>query len=106
MTYVNTSLFILPLLAIVFARVWRLWRSNKLAQVDSLASVLRLIDSYDPKDAEGEYDWDVSSSDEEDYESGHGHGHEHEYEYGREQSRQLGIRATARLSIRFCMLWV
>ncbi|KAE8331651.1 hypothetical protein BDV39DRAFT_168288 [Aspergillus sergii] len=99
-TYINTSLFMLPLFMIIFGRTWRLWRSGKLSQIHSFQSFLRHIDSHDP-DAEttgrdNAYEpadpetWNTAMLD-----SG---GKE-------EESVKLGLRATAKLSLQFCMLW-
>lgn len=111
-TYINTSLFTLPLFSIIIGRIWRLWRSNKFARIDSLSSLLRHIDSHDPKAVEIEEqsisrtttfsredelddsfrDQDASGLVEEQYEHDHGHS-------------KLGLRATAKLSFQFCLLW-
>ncbi|KAB8067795.1 hypothetical protein BDV29DRAFT_80785 [Aspergillus leporis] len=96
-TYVNTSLFMLPLSFIIFGRIWRLWRSGKLSQIHSFQSLLRHIDSHDP-DAEipgrdNTVDpevWNTATLD----------------SAGKEdESHKLGLRATAKLSLQFCMLW-
>ncbi|KAE8372654.1 hypothetical protein BDV26DRAFT_273760 [Aspergillus bertholletiae] len=98
-TYINTSLFILPLFTIISGRIWRLWRSGRLSQIDSFQSLLRHIDSHDP-DAEitgrdSAYErgdpeiWNAATLDSD----------------GKEESAKLGLRATAKLSLQFCMLW-
>jgi solute carrier family 35 protein F5 len=88
----------LPLSFIIFGRIWRLWRSGKLSQIHSFQSLLRHIDSHDP-DAEipgrdNTVDpevWNTATLD----------------SAGKEdESHKLGLRATAKLSLQFCMLWV
>lgn len=92
-TYTNTSMFMMPLLFIVARRTWGLWRNGKLTRITSLRSFLNHLDSHDPK-AEEE-SMLRSGSDE---------------EGGRERqdatSGKLGLKATAKLSIQFCLLWV
>ncbi|OQE83114.1 hypothetical protein PENNAL_c0034G01973 [Penicillium nalgiovense] len=91
-TYTNTSMFMMPLLFIVARRTWGLWRNGKLTRITSLRSFLNHLDSHDPK-AEEE-SMLRSGSDE---------------EGGRERqdatSGKLGLKATAKLSIQFCLLW-
>ncbi|KAE8146830.1 hypothetical protein BDV25DRAFT_161679 [Aspergillus avenaceus] len=97
-TYVNTSLFVLPLFSILAGRVWRLWRSGKLSQVHSFQSLLRHIDSHDP-DADNHHSdeagdpetWNTASLE--------------PVAKEQESSSKLGLRATAKLSLQFCMLW-
>jgi solute carrier family 35 protein F5 len=95
-TYTNTSMFMMPLLFIVARRTWGLWRNGKLSQITSLRSFLNHLDSHDPK-AEEE-SMLRSGSDE-------GGG-----PFSRERQDatdgKLGLKATAKLSIQFCLLWV
>ncbi|KAJ5160015.1 uncharacterized protein N7482_007019 [Penicillium canariense] len=103
-TYLNTSLFTLPLFATLIARTWGLWRAQKLSQVHSFRSLLRHLDSEDPKHEEesmlrsGSFDDDSRC--------------DHEIEslqYSRSipdnLNARLGLRATAKLSMEFCLLW-
>ncbi|CDM30699.1 hypothetical protein DTO013E5_655 [Penicillium roqueforti] len=94
-TYTNTSMFMMPLILIVARRTWALWRHGKLSQITSLRSFLNHLDSHDPK-AEEERIL-RSGSDEEDG----------QFSRGRQDpsSGKLGLKATAKLSIQFCLLW-
>lgn len=107
MTYINTSLFVLPLFTILFSRTFGLWRTNKLSQVTSFRSLLRHLDSEDPKAEEQQSILPAGSFDDE----SHGtHGDEAERVYGHSRvedaNAKLGLRATAKLSLEFCLLWV
>ena len=91
----------LPLFTIILGRVWRLWRSGKLSQIHSFQSFLRHIDSHDPDVETTRQDNAYEPADPETWntatlDSG---GKE-------EESVKLGLRATAKLSLQFCMLWV
>ncbi|KAL3472961.1 hypothetical protein BJX99DRAFT_234463 [Aspergillus californicus] len=103
-TYLNTSLFILPLFTIVFKRLWGLFRAGKLYQVKSFANLLQQLDSQ-YSDAESERilrndSVDDASEDPETWGAGRladtarSHG-----------DQKLGLKATARLSFHFCLLW-
>ncbi|CAG8909190.1 unnamed protein product [Penicillium egyptiacum] len=94
-TYTNTSMFMMPLLFIVAGRTWGLWRSGKLSQITSLKSFLNHLDSHDPK-AEEE-SMLRTGSDEEDG----------RFSPERQDAPggKLGLKATAKLSIQFCLLW-
>jgi len=114
LTYLNTSCFILPLLGILFARVFKLWRLNKLSQITSLKSLLQHLDSGDPlqaeeqeqailyhgaatADAEDGIEADVRATD---------LGTQCEVVAEQKESGKLGLRGTAKLSLQFCILWV
>ncbi|KAL1999992.1 hypothetical protein VTN02DRAFT_3707 [Thermoascus thermophilus] len=114
-TYVNTSLFILPLIPIIATRLWRVWRSGKLAHVTSWMTLLTYIDSsHDSKaDAQGAYRA-APIGDEEDIVVEEGEGAEASrlgllesdiHGGGSSGAGKLGLKATARLSFQFCMLW-
>lgn len=95
-TYTNTSMFIMPLFFILGRRTWALWRHRKLSQITSLKSLLRHLDSHDPKAEE---------------ESMLNHGSDEEDgQLGRPSQdgpgQRLGLKATAKLSVQFCLLWV
>ncbi|CAI7608591.1 unnamed protein product [Penicillium discolor] len=95
-TYTNTSMFMMPLLLIVARRTWGLWRLGKLSQITSVKSFLNHLDSHDPK---GEEESMLrSGSDEED-------GGRFPRERQDAPSGKLGLKATAKLSIQFCLLW-
>lgn len=115
-TYVNTSLFILPLIPIIATRLWRVWRTGKLAHVTSWQTLLTYIDSShgSKADAQGAYRA-APIDDEEDIVVEEGEGAEasrlgllESDVHGGELSSagKLGLKATARLSFQFCMLWV
>ncbi|KAL4890231.1 hypothetical protein BDV59DRAFT_209852 [Aspergillus ambiguus] len=108
-TYINTSLFILPLFTIVLGRVWRLWRANRLSHVRTLGDLLRHLDADDSSaetrsilrhsaDGRDSYDGPVDPE---------------TWNAGRVRSAlnstadtsKLGLRATAKLSFEFCLLW-
>lgn len=96
-TYTNTSMFMMPLLLIVARRTWGLWRLGKLYQITSVKSFLNHLDSHDPK---GEEESMLPSGpDEED-------GGRFSRERQDAPSGKLGLKATAKLSIQFCLLWV
>lgn len=102
-TYVNTSLFVLPLFTILFSRTWALWRSSKLAHVNSFRSLLRQLDSEDLKAEEQQSILQAGLIDE-----------SQDNEINSVSARstaddahsKLGLRATAKLSLEFCLLWV
>ncbi|CAG7998810.1 unnamed protein product [Penicillium olsonii] len=94
-TYTNTSMFMMPLFIILGRRTWALWRLRKLSQVTSIGSFLRLVDSPDPRAEEQRMLHD--DSDEENWRP-------------RRSSQdaagqKLGLKATAKLSVQFCLLW-
>ncbi|KAL2800419.1 hypothetical protein BJX66DRAFT_290799 [Aspergillus keveii] len=100
-TYLNTSLFILPFFTIVLSRLWGLFRAGKLYQVQSLGGLLQQLDSH-YSDAESERIL--------------GHGADGPENDGPERwgtsrlpkehgDRKLGLKATAKLSFHFCLLW-
>ncbi|KAJ5340751.1 hypothetical protein N7541_009875 [Penicillium brevicompactum] len=94
-TYTNTSIFVMPLFVILGRRTLTLWRQGRLSQVTSLKGLLRHLDSYDPKTEE---------------ESMLNHDSDMEGARPRRISqdlsgRKLGLKATAKLSVQFCLLW-
>lgn len=106
LTYINTSLFTLPLVFILLARTWGLWRSNQLSRVKSFRSLLRHLDSSNPKAEEQRGILRAGSFDVVDDEGRGNHAIEDLPALAEEGDTKLGIRATARLSLQFCMLWV
>lgn len=101
-TYINTSLFILPLFTILLSRTWSLWCSRQLSQVDSFRSLLRHLDSDDPTAEEqsvlraGSVDDEAAEIDSSQYLRSK----------AQDADGRLGLRATANLSLQFCLLWV
>jgi solute carrier family 35 protein F5 len=89
-------MFIMPLFFILGRRTWALWRQGKLSQVTSLRSLLRHLDSHDPK-AEEESMLHHDSDEE-------GGRFRRPSQGGPDQ--KLGLKATAKLSVQFCLLWV
>lgn len=89
-------MFMMPLLLIVARRTWALWRLGKLSQITSIKSFLNHLDSHDPE-AEEESILH-SGSDEEDGRFAP--------ERQDPPNGKLGLKATAKLSIQFCLLWV
>ncbi|OJJ50955.1 hypothetical protein ASPZODRAFT_126931 [Penicilliopsis zonata CBS 506.65] len=105
-TYVNTAVFIFPLFTIILGRLWKSWRLHGLSQMTSWRSLLaQLDDAHDPIREDGEEAMLHASSFDDGY---RGDAHDepasiiHDKQAG--QSK-LGLKATARLSFEFCMLW-
>ncbi|KAJ5246199.1 hypothetical protein N7468_001182 [Penicillium chermesinum] len=100
-TYMNTSLFTLPLFAILLTRTWNLRQANKLQHIHSFSSLLRHLDSDDPK-AEEQRSLRRGSFDEDEHVT-------EGYNIGNEAQSapegRLGLRETAKLSFQFCLLW-
>lgn len=114
LTYLNTSCLILPLLGILFARVFKLWRLNKLSQITSLKSLLEHLDSGDPLQAEEQdqailYHRAATADGEDSVEDdvrATDFGTQREVLVEQYESEKLGLRETAKLSLQFCILWV
>ncbi|KAJ5587362.1 uncharacterized protein N7459_003127 [Penicillium hispanicum] len=103
-TYLNTTLFTLPLVAILISRMWNLWRSNELTKINSFRGLLRHLDSADPKTEEesilrgGSFDDEVRGRDEIERQ-------QYAQPGAKGSDVKLGLRATAKLSFQFCLLW-
>ncbi|KAL4975388.1 hypothetical protein BDW66DRAFT_137594 [Aspergillus desertorum] len=110
-TYLNTSIFILPLFTIVSSRLWGLFRAGKLYQVQSLGNLLQRFDSH-YSSAESErilgHDHGTGPGGE------HGHGHDGSGAWSASRrgsaakghgNEKLGLKKTAKLSFHFCLLW-
>ncbi|KAH1345081.1 hypothetical protein KXV68_003989 [Aspergillus fumigatus] len=93
-TYINSSLFIIPLFSIILGRLFKLWRQGRLSQIDSIQSLLLHLDSHDSKREALDVPHPSSFADRQQSEN-------EVDSYGK-----LGLRATARLSFQFCLLWV
>lgn len=89
-------MFIMPLFFILGRRTWGLWRHRKLSQVTSFGSLLRHLDSHDPKAEE------ASMLHHDSDEEGGGLRRPSQDASG----QKLGLKATAKLSLQFCLLWV
>ncbi|KAF7720295.1 Uncharacterized protein PECH_003414 [Penicillium ucsense] len=100
-TYINTSLFTLPFFSAIISRTWGLWRSNQLSQVDSFQSLLQHWDTYTSKHEERDILRSPCFDDEQE---------DRDSSYMRPKMQgdgaKLGLRATAKLSLEFCLLWV
>ncbi|KAF7158404.1 hypothetical protein CNMCM5623_003407 [Aspergillus felis] len=92
-TYINSSLFIIPLFSIILGRLFKLWRQGRLSQIDSIQSLLLHLDSHNSKPEAPEV-LHPSSADRQ------------QCENEVDGSIKLGLRATAKLSFQFCLLWV
>ena len=104
-TYINTAFFILPLIPIILSRLYRLWRRGKLSHITSIWGLLGELDSHEATEETRPF---LTLEDEDDTEMG---------DTGRPpqaareaqsavSSGKLGLKATAKLSLEFCMLWV
>ncbi|KAK9642650.1 hypothetical protein HCH54_008082 [Aspergillus fumigatus] len=93
-TYINSSLFIIPLFSIILGRLFKLWRQGRLSQIDSIQSLLLHLDSHDSKREALDMPHPSPFADRQQSEN-------EVDSYGK-----LGLRATARLSFQFCLLWV
>ncbi|KAJ5107054.1 hypothetical protein N7456_003729 [Penicillium angulare] len=102
-TYINTSLFTAPLFGVLLSRTFILWRSKKLSHIDSLSSWLKAMDSPDKGTGEESRALRRVSVDE----SARTSGEFDPAHYGSkvEEDEKLGLKATARLSFQFCLLW-
>ncbi|KAL1855462.1 hypothetical protein Plec18167_007116 [Paecilomyces lecythidis] len=111
LTYVNTSLFILPLIPIIAKRFWKLWRTGRLSHIKSIRSLLGELDWHDSKEEEEEHGFYHAVDDEERLEEDDMDARRWSLRdpdivpVPRERSGKLGLRATARLSFEFCLLW-
>lgn len=108
LTYLNTSCFVLPLFAILLARVWRLWRLSRLSQITSWKSFLEQLDSTDSGTEEQAILYqEVANEDAEDDVQASDAAGQQEFMMKEEvESPRLGLRGTAKLSLQFCILWV
>ncbi|OJJ98812.1 hypothetical protein ASPACDRAFT_121493 [Aspergillus aculeatus ATCC 16872] len=106
-TYVNTSIFILPLASIIASRVFRLWRAGKLYRIRSVQSLLQHLDAHDSSlDGEGRRILDHAGVEGRSRSRSAGAGGS----WGRAgagevPSARLGLKETAKLSFQFCLLW-
>ncbi|GKZ28851.1 hypothetical protein AbraIFM66950_001102 [Aspergillus brasiliensis] len=106
-TYINTSLFILPLFTILFSRLLNLWRAGKLYRIRSFTSLLEHLDSHDTNaEAQGILGheagggrWRSEDGDPETWATARFNA------TSGGQPSKLGLKATAKLSFEFCLLW-
>ncbi|CBF90223.1 uncharacterized protein ANIA_00088 [Aspergillus nidulans FGSC A4] len=112
-TYLNTSIFILPLFTIVSSRLWSLFRAGKLYQIQSFETLLQRFDSsYSSAESERILSHDHGTGPGADF--GHGHGHDGSGAWSASRrgsvgkghrKEKLGLKETAKLSFHFCLLW-
>ncbi|KAL4919716.1 hypothetical protein BDW62DRAFT_178293 [Aspergillus aurantiobrunneus] len=104
-TYLNTSIFILPLFTIVASRLWGLFRTGKLYQLQSFESLLQHFDlQYSNAESERILDHgDVSGAGPDDPGVWNASRIDDSTKWHGEQ--KLGLKATAKLSFHFCLLW-
>ncbi|KAL6238590.1 hypothetical protein BDW75DRAFT_14496 [Aspergillus navahoensis] len=110
-TYLNTSIFILPLFTIVSSRLWGLFRAGKLYQVRSFENLLQRFDShYSSAESERILGHDNGTGPGDEY----GHGRDDSGARGASRTgsvvkgdgnEKLGLKETAKLSFHFCLLW-
>ncbi|KAJ6005901.1 hypothetical protein N7451_003845 [Penicillium sp. IBT 35674x] len=103
-TYLNTSLFTVPLFGVLLSRTIGLWRANKLGQVDSFWSWLHHMDSAESVSADETRVLRRVSIDDEARGSGDYDGARY-LPKGANEDEMLGLKATAKLSFQFCLLW-
>ncbi|PGG99988.1 hypothetical protein AJ79_08350 [Helicocarpus griseus UAMH5409] len=118
-TYLNTSFFLFPLLAIIGHRLFRLWRVGKLSKATSFRNLLTLLDSHEATDESRPFlavDDDGNMGGEASGQRGRYQrvradddeiavGDEDNIERVDAASERLGFRETAKLSLEFCLLW-
>ncbi|KAJ5945800.1 hypothetical protein N7454_002639 [Penicillium verhagenii] len=103
-TYLNTSLFTLPLFTILLSRTFGLWRANKLERVDSFRGWLHHMDSADSASPDEVRVLRRVSVDDEARGSGDYDGAQY-LPKGQGEHEKLGLKETAKLSFQFCLLW-
>ena len=99
-TYFNTSFFISPLIPIAIRKVHQSWKAGKLSQFTSVRALIDRLGDEETRPflrADGEAQGGNEDGDED--------------QQGLPGSSsptdgRLGLRATARLSLQFCLLWV
>ncbi|KAL4802256.1 hypothetical protein BDV18DRAFT_147140 [Aspergillus unguis] len=104
-TYLNTSIFILPLCTIFARRLWGLFRAGKLYQVQSFGNLVQLLDSrYSNAESERILGYDTPPNVESD-ENGPWNAPRTDGAAKAHSNEKLGLRETAKLSFHFCLLW-
>ncbi|KAL4904857.1 hypothetical protein BDW74DRAFT_153642 [Aspergillus multicolor] len=109
-TYLNTSIFVLPLFTIVSSRLWGLFRAGKLYQVQSFENLLQQFDSQ-YSDTESERILGRENDAFPGAEHGQGHDGSGAWNTPRASAtkvhgnEKLGLKETAKLSFHFCLLW-
>ncbi|KAK2766988.1 hypothetical protein FQN54_006305 [Arachnomyces sp. PD_36] len=102
-TYVNTSFFVIPLVPAIAKRFYKLHRAGKLSQITSIRTLWRELDAPGRNEEE---DGILKPDEEEESNDGYHQHHDGGAETSQDQSEEkLGLKATARLSLEFCMLW-
>ncbi|PWY95878.1 hypothetical protein BO94DRAFT_562482 [Aspergillus sclerotioniger CBS 115572] len=105
-TYVNTSLFTLPLFTILISRLLKLWRAGKLYRIRSFQSLVEHLDSHETNaESQRILDYDAVAErrrSDEDPDTWAAARFDTPF---RDRPSKLGLKATAKLSLEFCLLW-
>lgn len=114
-TYLNTSFFIFPLLSILGHRLFRLWRAGKLSKATTFRTLLDQLDSHEAADESLPF---LTAHDDVDVGGDSGRGNRYQGLRADDDglaedddkvdsaSERLGFKATAKLSLEFCLVWV
>ncbi|OJD19135.1 hypothetical protein AJ78_00921 [Emergomyces pasteurianus Ep9510] len=113
-TYLNTSFFLFPLLSILGHRLFHLWRAGKLSKATTFGALLDQLDSHEAADESRPFltaDDDVSAGGD----SRRGQRYQQlrtddeglgdDNDNVDSSSERLGFKATAKLSLEFCLVW-
>ncbi|PGH36942.1 solute carrier family 35, member F5 [[Emmonsia] crescens] len=113
-TYLNTSFFIFPLLSILGHRLFRLWRAGKLSKATTFRTLLDQLDSHEAADESLPF---LTAHDDVDVGGDSGRGNRYQGLRADDDglaedddkvdsaSERLGFKATAKLSLEFCLVW-
>ncbi|KLJ10066.1 hypothetical protein EMPG_14518 [Blastomyces silverae] len=114
-TYVNTTFFIFPLLSILGHRLFRIWRAGKLSKDTTFRALLEQLDSHEAAD---EYRPFLAADDDVDVPGDSGRGDRYQRVHADDDGlgddeddkmdarpEKLGFKATAKLSLEFCLVW-
>ncbi|OJD11074.1 hypothetical protein ACJ73_09618 [Blastomyces percursus] len=116
-TYVNTTFFIVPLLSILGNRLFRIWRAGKLSKHTTFRALLEQLDSHE---AAHEYHPFPAADDDVDVPRNFGRGNRYQRVRHADDDgpgeddddkmdalpERLGFKATAKLSLEFCLVWI
>ncbi|QSS55314.1 thiamine-repressible mitochondrial transporter THI74 [Histoplasma capsulatum var. duboisii H88] len=124
LTYVNTTFFIFPLLFILGLRLFRMWRAGQLSKATTFRTLLEQLDShevaheYSPFPASDDDVHEPGDSERGDSERGDRYRRLRAEEADDDDtglvdgddkvnalSERLGFKATAKLSLEFCLVW-
>ncbi|OAX77260.1 hypothetical protein ACJ72_08444 [Emergomyces africanus] len=116
-TYLNTTFFIFPLLSILGHRLFQMWRAGKLSKATTFRTLLDQLDSHETVDESSPF---LTADDDVDVGGDSGRRGDQRYQRLRtddeglgdgddkvdSSSERLGFKATAKLSLEFCLVWV